>query len=89
MSVRERHIYDFTHVDVKKQNTWKLRKEPGKEKRGNKLHETLNVREKKKVKVDGGGWVSAGLDGGRVLGEHLLWWALGVVCKGWITEFYS
>ena len=46
-SIRERHIYDFTHVEVKKQNTWKLRKEPGKEKHGNKPHESLNVREKK------------------------------------------
>ena len=66
MSIRERQIYDFTHVELKKQNRWKHGKGAGKEKSGNKPHVSLNDREKK-VKVDEGRWVGAGLDGGRVL----------------------
>ena len=47
MSIRERQIYDFTHVELKKQNRWKHGKGAGNEKSRNKPHDSLNVREKK------------------------------------------
>ena len=61
MSIRERQIYDFTHVELKKQNRWKHGKGAGKEKSGNKLHVSLNDREKKSE----GSWREMGQLGAR------------------------
>ena len=57
MSNRERQIYDFTHVELKKQNRWKHGKGAGNEKSGNKPHEPLTVREKNWRLMEGNGSV--------------------------------
>ena len=46
-------------------------REQEKKKSGNKRHKSLNGREKN-LKVAGGRWVNAGLDGGRVLRRALV-----------------
>ena len=88
-SIREKQIYDFTHMWNLRNSTNEHRGRKGKVKTEREASHKGCLNTENKLSVAGGWWWGMSSMGDGYWGGHLLGWALDVVCKWWIMGIYS